>query len=66
MPSIAHLIHAYGLPWSQASSAPEGIGIPLPGETALIVASVIAGPKHEFNIVAVILVAGAAPRLSAV
>jgi membrane protein DedA with SNARE-associated domain len=38
----------------------EGIGIPLPGETALIIASVIAGSKHELNIVEVILVAAAA------
>jgi membrane protein DedA with SNARE-associated domain len=57
MPSIAHLIHAYGLMVVAGVVGLEGIGIPVPGETALIVASVIAGTKHELNIVAVILTA---------
>jgi membrane protein DedA with SNARE-associated domain len=57
MPSIAHLIHAYGLLVVAGVVGLEGVGIPLPGETALIVASVIAGTKHELNIVAVILTA---------
>ena len=60
MPSIAHLIHAYGLLVVAGVIGAEGIGIPLPGETALIIASVIAGSKHELNIVEVILVAAAA------
>jgi membrane protein DedA with SNARE-associated domain len=60
MPSIAHLIHAYGLLVVAGVVGAEGVGIPLPGETALIIASVIAGSKHELNIVAVILVAGGA------
>ena len=54
MPSIAHLIHAYGLLVVAGVIGLEGVGIPVPGETALIVASVIAGSKHELNIVAVI------------
>src|SRR5580698_7712311 len=57
MPSIAHLIHAYGLMVVAGVVGLEGIGIPVPGETALIVASVISGTKHELNIVAVILTA---------
>jgi membrane protein DedA with SNARE-associated domain len=60
MPSIAHLIHAYGLLVVAGVVGAEGVGIPLPGETALIIASVIAGSKHELNIVAVILVAAGA------
>jgi membrane protein DedA with SNARE-associated domain len=60
MPSIAHLIHVYGLLVVASVVGLEGVGIPLPGETALIIASVIAGSKHELNIVAVILVAAGA------
>jgi membrane protein DedA with SNARE-associated domain len=60
MPSIAHLIHVYGLLVVAGVVGIEGVGIPLPGETALIIASVIAGSKHELNIVEVILVAAAA------
>jgi membrane protein DedA with SNARE-associated domain len=60
MPSIAHLIHAYGLLVVAGVIGLEGVGIPVPGETALIIASVIAGSKHELNIVAVILVAAGA------
>jgi membrane protein DedA with SNARE-associated domain len=60
MPSIAHLIHTYGLLVVAAVVGLEGVGIPIPGETALIVASVIAGSKHELNIAAVILVAAGA------
>ena len=60
MPSIAHLIHAYGLFVVASVIGLEAVGIPVPGETALIVASVIAGSKHELNIVAVILVAAGA------
>ena len=60
MPSIAHLIHAYGLLVVAGTIGLEGIGFPVPGETALIVASVISGTKHELNIVAVIVTAAAA------
>jgi membrane protein DedA with SNARE-associated domain len=60
MPSIAHLIHSYGLLVVAAVVGLEGVGVPLPGETALIVAAVIAGSKHELNIVAVILTAAGA------
>ncbi len=61
MPStIAHLIHAYGLLVVAGVVGLEAVGIPLPGETALIIAAVIAGSKHELNIVAVILTAAGA------
>jgi membrane protein DedA with SNARE-associated domain len=57
MSSIYHLIHDYGLLMVAVVVGLEGVGFPVPGETALIVASVIAGTKHELNIVAVILTA---------
>lgn len=60
MPSIAHLIHAYGLLVVAGTIGLEGVGFPVPGETSLIVASVIAGTHHEINIVAVIVTAAIA------
>jgi membrane protein DedA with SNARE-associated domain len=60
MPSIAHLIHAYGLLVVAGTIGLEGVGFPVPGETSLIVASVIAGTHHEIGIVAVILTAAVA------
>ena len=60
MPTIAHLIHAYGLLVVAGTIGLEGIGFPVPGETSLIVASVIAGTHHEISIVAVILTAAVA------
>jgi membrane protein DedA with SNARE-associated domain len=60
MPSIAYLIHTYGLMVVAGVIGLESLGLPLPGETALIVASVIAGSKHDLNIVAVILTAAGA------
>src|SRR6202795_427248 len=60
MPSIAHLIHAYGLLVVSGTIGLEGVGFPVRGETSLIVASVIAGTHHEINIVAVILTAAIA------
>lgn len=60
MHSIAHLIHTYGLLVVAGFVGLESICIPLPGETALIVGSVIAGRTHELNIIEVILAATAA------
>jgi membrane protein DedA with SNARE-associated domain len=60
MPSIAHLIHTYGLLVVAACVGLEGVGLPLPGETSLIIASIIAGNQHSLNIVAVILTAAGA------
>ena len=58
MPSIAHLIHAYGLLVVAGVIGLENVGIPFPGETALIIASVIAGTKHDLNIASVANTAG--------
>jgi membrane protein DedA with SNARE-associated domain len=60
MPSIAHLIHVYGLLVVTGLIGLECVGLPFPGKTVLIVASVVAGTKHDFNIVSVILTAGSA------
>src|ERR1700733_1019563 len=62
MPSIAFLIHTYGLLVVAGCIGLESLGIPLPGETALIVASAIAGHSHSvsLNIYSVILTAAAA------
>jgi membrane protein DedA with SNARE-associated domain len=57
---IAHLIHAYGLLTVAAIVGLECIGVPLPGETALLAAAVYAGTKHDLNIVAVIFTAAGA------
>jgi membrane protein DedA with SNARE-associated domain len=60
MHSVAHLIHVYGLLVVAGFIGVEALGIPLPGETTLIVAAVIAGHSHELNIVGVIAVAALA------
>ncbi len=57
---IGHLIHAYGLITVAAIVGLECIGVPLPGETALLAAAIYAGTKHDLNIVAVILTAAGA------
>jgi membrane protein DedA with SNARE-associated domain len=57
MHSVAHLIHTYGLLVVATFIGLESVCVPLPGETALIVGSVIAGRTHELNIVAVIVTA---------
>jgi membrane protein DedA with SNARE-associated domain len=60
MPSIAHLIHDYGLIVVAAVIALECVGLPFPGETVLILASIFAGTKHELNIFEVVLTAAGA------
>src|ERR1051326_1539991 len=60
MHHVGQLIHAYGLLVVAGFIGLESLGLPLPGETALIVGSVIAGRTHELSIVAVILVAACA------
>jgi membrane protein DedA with SNARE-associated domain len=57
MHAVAHLIHTYGLLVVAGFIGLESIGLPLPGETALIVGSVIAGRTHELNIIEVIMTA---------
>jgi membrane protein DedA with SNARE-associated domain len=63
MDSIAHLVHVYGLVTVAVIVGLECIGIPSPGETALLAAAVYAGTKHDLNIVAVILTAGGAATI---
>jgi membrane protein DedA with SNARE-associated domain len=60
MPSIVHLIHDYGLIVVAGVIGLESVGLPVPGETVLIAASIFAGSHHELNIVEVILTAAAA------
>jgi membrane protein DedA with SNARE-associated domain len=57
---IEHLIHDYGLITVAVIIGLECVGIPLPGETALLGAAIYAGTKHDLNIAAVIMTAAAA------
>jgi membrane protein DedA with SNARE-associated domain len=57
---IQHLIHEYGLLTVAVIVGLECIGIPLPGETALLGAAIYAGTKHDLNIAAVIFTAAIA------
>jgi membrane protein DedA with SNARE-associated domain len=60
---ISHLIATYGYFALFGLVALESFGIPLPGETALIAASLYAGSTHHLNIFAVAAVAIAAAVL---
>jgi membrane protein DedA with SNARE-associated domain len=55
-----HLIHEYGLIAVAAIIALECLGLPVPGETALLGAAIYAGTEHELNINAVIATAAGA------
>jgi len=55
-----HLIHEYGLVAVAAIIGLECLGLPVPGETALLGAAIYAGTKHDFNINAVIAAAAVA------
>jgi membrane protein DedA with SNARE-associated domain len=58
---VTHLLTTYGLILLFLVVAGESMGIPLPGETAIIAASLLAAPPHRhFSIVWVIVVAAAA------
>jgi len=57
---LTHLVHVYGLVTVAAIVGLECVGIPLPGEAALLAAAIYAGTKHDLNIVSVILTAGSA------
>jgi membrane protein DedA with SNARE-associated domain len=57
---IQHLIHAYGL-WALFTVLTlESMGLPAPGETALVAAALYAERTHQLDIGAVVLVAAAA------
>lgn len=57
---IQNLIHAYGLWVLFGVVMFESMGVPLPGETALVAASIYAGSTHQLGIIQVIAVAAAA------
>lgn len=57
IPSIEYLIHDYGLFMVAGVIGLECLGFPVPGESALIAASIDAGTKHDFAISAVIATA---------
>src|ERR1700741_2103906 len=59
MEFLQYLIHTYGLVAVGVVVGLECVGFPLPGEAALLAAAVYAGTKHDLNIVAVIITAGA-------
>jgi membrane protein DedA with SNARE-associated domain len=57
---VTHLLLSYGLILLFLVIAGESSGVPLPGETALIAAAILATPaQHHYNIVEVIAVAAA-------
>lgn len=60
IPSFAHLIHDYGLVVVAGVIGLESVGLPVPGESVLILAGIFAGTKHDLNIVSVIFTAAAA------
>lgn len=58
---MTHLLTSYGLVLLFLVVAVESMGVPLPGETAIIAAAILATPHyHRFSIVEVIVVAAAA------
>jgi membrane protein DedA with SNARE-associated domain len=57
---IGHLVQAYGLWALFALVMLESMGVPLPGETALITAAIYAGSSHQVGVGAVILTAAIA------
>ncbi|MDP9283924.1 MAG: DedA family protein [Actinomycetota bacterium] len=57
---MTHLLLSYGLILLFAAVAVESAGIPVPGETTLIAAAILATPQHHhYSLVAVIAVAAA-------
>ena len=58
MPHVTHLLISYGLVMLFVLVAIESAGVPLPGETALIAAAILATPQqNHYSIVTVIVVA---------
>lgn len=57
---IGHLVQSYGLWALFALVMLESMGVPLPGETALISAALYAGSSHQIGVVAVIVTAAVA------
>jgi len=63
MDTIGNLIETYGLIVVAVLVGLESICLPVPGETVLILAAILAGTKHDLNIVTVVVVASAAAIL---
>ncbi len=57
---VAHLVQSYGYYAVFALVALESLGIPLPGETALIAAALYAGTTHHLNVAVLAAVASSA------
>ncbi len=57
---LQQLIKAYGLWVLFAIVMLECIGIPMPGETALVTAALYAGSTHHFDVISIVIVAAAA------
>jgi membrane protein DedA with SNARE-associated domain len=57
---ITHLVQSYGYYAVFAFIALESVGIPLPGETALISAALYAGTTHHLNITVLAVLAASA------
>jgi membrane protein DedA with SNARE-associated domain len=58
--SIQDLIQAYGLPVLFLGVMLECMGVPVPGETALVTTALYAGATHQIGVVPVVIVAAAA------
>jgi membrane protein DedA with SNARE-associated domain len=59
MHAITSLIHDYGILAVAVVVALECIGLPVPGETALLAAAMYAGTTHDLNIFSVVIIAAA-------
>ena len=57
--TLHHLFHTYGLWVLFVLITLEAMGVPLPGESALVTSALYAGSTHEIGIAWVILVAAA-------
>jgi membrane protein DedA with SNARE-associated domain len=60
MHQIALLVHDYGLLVVAVVIGLESVGLPVPGESVLILAGIFAGTRHDLNIVAVVVTAALA------
>jgi hypothetical protein len=63
MDLIAHYVETYGLIVVAVLVGLESVCLPVPGETVLILAAILAGTKHDLDIVAIVLTASAAAIL---
>src|SRR6202008_4217587 len=57
---IEHMVQSYGLWVLFVVLTLESMGVPAPGESALVTAALYAGSTHQIGIVAVVLTAAAA------